>query len=86
MHLQCLVGKHGHRIEDHGHQRRVPPFLAELPEVRDVGVGPFASRLQEPVLVDPPRPLVGDAEPAQKGEPLDPFEDVAGVGCPAGPA
>ena len=84
VHLQRLVGKRGHRIEDHGHQRRVPAFLAELPEMRDVRVGPFASRLQEPVLVDSPRPFVGDAELAQEGEPLDGLEDVARIGRSAG--
>ena len=84
VHLQHLVGERRRRVQDHRHQRRVPPFVAEIPEVRGVRVGPFAGGLREPVLVDPQRPVAGDAEITKDGEPPDTLEDVGGIGCPAG--
>jgi hypothetical protein len=63
----------------------MPPFVAEIPKARGVRVGPFAGRLREPVLVDPKRPVAGDAEIAKDGEPPDTLEDVGGIGCSTGP-
>ena len=45
-----------------------------LSEVRSVRVGPFAGSLREPVLMDPQRPVAGDAQIAKVGEP--PYWDV----------
>ena len=52
--VRCTAGSPDQVLE--------PPFVAEIPEVRGVRVGPFAGGLREPVLVDPPRPVAGDAE------------------------
>ncbi len=82
VHLQHLVGERRHRVQDHRHQRRVPPFVAEIPEVRGIVCGPFAGRLREPVLVDPPRPVAGDAEMRRTASRPIPLRMLAGLGAP----
>ena len=84
VHLQHLIGERRRRVQDHRHQRRMPPFVAEIPKVRGVRVGPFAGRLREPILVDPQHAVARDAEIAKDGEPPDTLEDVGGIECPTG--